>query len=864
MLFILILSISAISAEDTGLNDEDLVLNEVSEDVSLDSSDDVSLDSSFDIKDEESSIGCDNLVDSYVADKKLMDSEDYNEHITVDFCLSYPSNSEIIYTGDPIYLGICFYDDEENWLSDNVTVEIYDNSSVLVCQNNFFVDGIDPYYTLSSISSPGKYSATIFLENYKNITFKYDAPVFEVFERPVYNILILNESVVEDGYFIMDNNNVTIRSCGTPGELMAVEINDCIELEFPSYDSEGYCVINIPNLKKGENNIRIFYPGNPSGEVDDFVVIPASIVLYGYDEKTYLNVDIKDVIEGNDFIFNASLTDENGTIINKTFSLQISDETDYENVIEDEYNITGSQTITLDKKYIFGGHQYNVSAVYEGDNYTLSPSRFEGDFNAWFRYSSIELGRTIFNDDNDIELSFFAYNKLNESIAGVINFTLNNKSYSLQVDNETGGSINVGKLEFGNYTLSARFDTDDYHFSLLNETICVLKSTKLLVEADDVAPGESGTIDFTLKTSDNQLINATMELYIYNAFGDYLVYCGSLNLSDSKASYILDNVSETYFIQAVCCLNEDYEDTVGYGSIKLIEKLPSIDLALNEAADSVIVSLKDSEGNPISNASLEADVAGKTSNLTTDAKGQANFPIGANETAKVVYTDANSQKVAASIVNNVINNTIENNITVYVNVTPNRTATKIAYANLTTTAVAKVDGRVGEYFKVTLQDAQGKALANKLVQIGFNGKVYNRTTNSTGGAELQINLGNAGKYTFAIAFLGDDDYNGSFEVALITVNKHSPKLTAPAKSFKSSAKTKTLTATFKSANGNAISGKKISFTINGKTYTATTNSKGIASVKISLSKKGTYTATAKYAGDDMYKTTSTKFSVKIK
>ncbi|MBR5503508.1 MAG: Ig-like domain-containing protein, partial [Methanobrevibacter sp.] len=92
---------------------------------------------------------------------------------------------------------------------------------------------------------------------------------------------------------------------------------------------------------------------------------------------------------------------------------------------------------------------------------------------------------------------------------------------------------------------------------------------------------------------------------------------------------------------------------------------------------------------------------------------------------------------------------------------------------------------------------------------------------------------------------------------------HIPKLTAPAKTYKASAKTKSLTATFKSANGNAISGKKISFTINGKTYTATTNSKGVATVKISLNKKGTYSATAKYAGDGMYKETSTKFKVKI-
>ena len=100
-------------------------------------------------------------------------------------------------------------------------------------------------------------------------------------------------------------------------------------------------------------------------------------------------------------------------------------------------------------------------------------------------------------------------------------------------------------------------------------------------------------------------------------------------------------------------------------------------------------------------------------------------------------------------------------------------------------------------------------------------------------------------------------------MALINVTPQTPKLTASAKTFKASAKTKSISATFKTANGNAVKGKQISFTVNGKTYTAKTNSNGVATVKISLNKKGTYSATAKFAGDTSYKATSTKFNVKI-
>ena len=179
-------------------------------------------------------------------------------------------------------------------------------------------------------------------------------------------------------------------------------------------------------------------------------------------------------------------------------------------------------------------------------------------------------------------------------------------------------------------------------------------------------------------------------------------------------------------------------------------------------------------------------------------------------------------------------------------------ATAINLENMTTKAVAAADGRVGEYFTATLVDAEGNALVNKSVQIGFNGKVYERTTDENGSVALQVNLAKAGGYTFAVCFLGDEDYNASFNVAKITVEKQTAKLTAKAASYKASAKTKSISATFLTANGNAISGKKISFTVNGKTYSAKTNSKGVATVKVSISKKGTYSFTAKYAGDDTY------------
>lgn len=69
----------------------------------------------------------------------------------------------------------------------------------------------------------------------------------------------------------------------------------------------------------------------------------------------------------------------------------------------------------------------------------------------------------------------------------------------------------------------------------------------------------------------------------------------------------------------------------------------------------------------------------------------------------------------------------------------------------------------------------------------------------------------------------------------------------------------------KNKNGKGIRNAQLTLKVNGKTYKATTNSKGKATFKITqLNKKGTFKATVTFKGSKYYKKVTKKVSIKVK
>lgn len=138
-------------------------------------------------------------------------------------------------------------------------------------------------------------------------------------------------------------------------------------------------------------------------------------------------------------------------------------------------------------------------------------------------------------------------------------------------------------------------------------------------------------------------------------------------------------------------------------------------------------------------------------------------------------------------------------------------------------------------FEVTLKDSNNNVLANKTVNFVINGVSYSNITDSKGVAGIALSL-NPGKYTATASFAGDDNYA---EAANLTTDVNILATISAkdvTKYYKGSTK---YTATFLTSQGTALANTKVSIVVNGKTYTSTTNKKGVVSLDIDL-KPGTY------------------------
>ena len=241
----------------------------------------------------------------------------------------------------------------------------------------------------------------------------------------------------------------------------------------------------------------------------------------------------------------------------------------------------------------------------------------------------------------------------------------------------------------------------------------------------------------------------------------------------------------------------------------------------------------DSYGNALSNVDVKITVNGKSYTKRTDSNGKISMDINLKPGSyKVVATNP---KTGYSL-----------------------TTTFKILSTITSTDISKVylDGRK---FTATFLKSNGKALANKKVKFKINGKKYTVKTNSKGKASLSLT--SLKKGTYKITSYNTDGLTKVNTVKVVKSTKTS--LTASDYTFLKS-DSKTIKVKLLNKFGYAPpKGKVVKFKVNGKTYKATTNAKGIAKLKLPSLKAGVYTVKYTFSKSGYYKASSTTSKVTI-
>ncbi|WP_406536929.1 hypothetical protein [Methanobrevibacter sp.] len=268
--------------------------------------------------------------------------------------------------------------------------------------------------------------------------------------------------------------------------------------------------------------------------------------------------------------------------------------------------------------------------------------------------------------------------------------------------------------------------------------------------------------------------------------------------------------------------------------------------------------LSDINGNKLANVPFTYVVNGSEVNATTDANGAFTIEGVSNDTVVMTFAGDDSYLAASTSLK-------------LDNIAPTRIATVIE-SDYTFTRQANdySAGERGDFFYATLKDINGNPIANVTCYVAVNGPIYNVTTDENGKFGVQVNLAAANTYTYALSFLGNEKYEASLNCSKLVLTAKKTTITAKAIAFKAKAKTKTISVTLSTVknpyDGKTYlkAGKKLTMKLNGKTYTAKINAKGVAKFTIKLTKKGKYTAKITFAGDKTYKASSKSIKVTIK
>ena len=237
--------------------------------------------------------------------------------------------------------------------------------------------------------------------------------------------------------------------------------------------------------------------------------------------------------------------------------------------------------------------------------------------------------------------------------------------------------------------------------------------------------------------------------------------------------------------------------------------------------------------------------------------GNQEFPfevVNGHASVVCIFTATGTYKISAEYVEN--NDYLSSNCSKTFNV--------LKQPTVITSGDISIVYNSGGYLTATLKGVDGKPLSGMTLSVDLNGPVT-LTTDSNGQIRLFVNNLVPNSYDVSITFAGNDKYVKSSASVKVNVLKGSLKIVASKKTFRSKVKIKKYVVSLKDTSGKAIGKVKLTLKVKSKTFKVTTNAKGKATFKIKkLTKKGKYTATVTFKGNNLYNKATKKVKIIVK
>jgi len=600
-------------------------------------------------------------------------------------------------------------------------------------------------------------------------------------------------------------------------------------------DSSGIVRLSTANLHPGNYIATISYAGNKyyssATKKVNVVVNKANTIISSPD----VNVSYKD--PNGEMV--ATIINEYDKPLVVTLSVNLNGKT-----YTVKTNSSGQASIPIDT---LTPGTYTATISYKGSsNYKASNTTVKVTVTKADTIISAPDVSVAYKDPSG-ELVAVITNEQGKPLAVNLNVNFNGVDYTVRTDSNGQASIPIDTLSPGKYTATISYKgSANYKASTTTAKITVTKASTVISVQD---------VSVAYKDPNGKLVTT-----ITNEHGKPLVVNLNIELngktytvrtdSNGQANIPIDTLTPGNYTATI-----SYKGSANYKASTTTAKItvtksdtiisaPDVSIAYKDPNGKLVTTITNEHEKPLV-VNLNIELNGKTYTVRTDSNGQANIPIDTltpgNYTATISYKGSANYKASTT--------------TAKITVTKSDTAISAPDVSI---AYKDPNGKL----VATIVNEHNKPLVVNL-NVNINGKDYTVRTDSNGQANIPIDTLTPRTYTATISYKGSNNYKATTTTAKVTVIKSTTVISAP-----------DVSVAYKDPNGKLVStitnehGKPLVVTLNvnlnGKTFTAKTDSNGQISVSTADLAPGTYTATISYKGSNNYEATSTTANITVK